>query len=106
MSPRLAAGPARPSSRTTATCRDRQIRPRARGRSGNSDRSQAQPSPHLPRRVSALQYRLQRLQVLVGVDAAPEPRMVACKQLAVGNQALERLLDEILARPQIVEDRG
>jgi hypothetical protein len=60
--------------------------------------------PHFPRRLALGVELLQRLQVLEGVDAAPEPVVIMRHQLALLDQTLERLLDEFLAFPDVVED--
>src|SRR5260221_5863205 len=58
------------------------------------------PAPHLPGAAAAAQQRLDRLQILEGIDAQPEPAIVAAEQLAFVDHPLKRLLDQILARPQ------
>src|SRR5690349_2939164 len=72
------------------------------GRARVADRLLA--PPHLPRRAALGIERLERLQVLEGVDAAPEAGIGASLELLPLDEAAERLLHQLLAGLEIVED--
>src|SRR5262245_48846063 len=60
--------------------------------------------PDLPGCVAARAQILQHLPVLERVHRAPEARVLVRQQLALRDQPAERLLDEILAVLDVVED--
>src|SRR5690242_1606387 len=60
--------------------------------------------PDLPWRIALGVHALERLQILEGIDAAPEALVVVRHQLALGDEALERRLDQLLAGLDVVED--
>src|SRR5690606_5543702 len=61
--------------------------------------------PDLPRCVVVLDQLLEPLLVLERVHALPEAVVAIRVQLALRDQTLERLVDELLALAKVVEDR-
>src|SRR5689334_25255233 len=60
--------------------------------------------PERPRRSSRLPHLLEVLDVLEGVHRRPESVVLVGHQLVLLDQPPERLLDQLLARPDVVED--